>query len=135
MRAQTQQGVFVMTITGATLLIRGRLGGKPELRFTKGGQAVTNFSIAVEQGYGDNKRTEWVRVAIWGQQAEIVNQHLSTGDLVSCIAQNFSINAYVAKDGSVRGQLEITARRVDYIITRRNPSEAPPDEDSEDIPF
>jgi single-strand DNA-binding protein len=111
------------------------LGGKPELRFTKGGQAVTNFSIAVEQGYGDNKRTEWVRVAIWGQQAEIVNQHLSTGDLVSCIAQNFSINAYVAKDGSVRGQLEITARRVDYIITRRNPSEAPPDEDSEDIPF
>ena len=124
-----------MSITGATLLIRGRLGSEPELRFTKNGQAVTNLSIAVEQGYGDNKRTEWVRVAIWGQQAETVNQHLSTGDLISCAAEKFSINAYAAKDDSVRGQLEITARRVDYIITKRNPSEASPDEDIEEIPF
>jgi single-strand DNA-binding protein len=124
-----------MSVTSATLIIRGRLGSEPELRFTKNGQAVTNLSLAVEQGYGDNKRTEWVRVAIWGQQAETVNQHLSTGDLISCASENFSINAYVAKDGSVRGQLEITARRVDHIITKRNPSEASPDEDTEDIPF
>lgn len=123
-----------MSITGATILVRGRLGSAPELHYTKDGQAVTNLSIAVDQGYGDNQRTEWVRVAIWGKQGEAAHQYLSTGDLISCTAEIFSINAYVAKDGSVRGQLEVTARRVDYLITKRSLNEPPPQE-TDDVPF
>lgn len=125
-----------MASTAATILIRGRLGNEPELRYTKDGQAVTNLSLAVEQGYGDNKRTEWVRVAIWGdKQAEAANTWLSKGDLVAVYSESFRINAYAAQDGSIRGQLEVSARRVDYIITKRNPNEAPAAEEREDIPF
>ena len=99
-------------------------------------QVVTNLSLAVDQGYGDNRRTEWVRVAIWGEkQAEAANTWLSKGDLVTVYSESFRINAYAAQDGSIRGQLEINARRVDYIITKRSPNEPPPADESGDIPF
>lgn len=124
-----------MSITSATLIIRGRLGSDPELRFTKDGHAVTNISLAVDQGYGDNKRTEWVRVVIWGdKQAEAANTYLSKGDLVECHSSSFRISTWSSQDGSLRGQLEVSARRLDYIITKRNPNEPPPPSD-EDVPF
>ena len=125
-----------MSSTAATIIIRGRIGSSPEMRFTKEGQVVTNLSLAVDQGYGDNKRTEWVRVAIWGEkQAEAANTWLSKGDLVTVYSESFRINAYAAQDGSIRGQLEINARRVDYIITKRGPNEPPQVDESGDIPF
>ena len=99
-------------------------------------QAVTNLSLAVDQGYGDHKRTEWVRVVIWGEaQSSAALKFLSKGDLVSVTSESFRVSAWVAQDGSPRAQLEVTARRVDYIITKHNPNEAPQDETSEDIPF
>lgn len=125
-----------MASTSAQLHIIGRLGQDPELRYTKDGQAMTNLSLAVEQGYGDNKHTKWARVAIWGdKQAEAANTWLSKGDLVAVYSESFRINAYAAQDGSIRGQLEVSARRVDYIITKRNPNEAPAQQDDEKIPF
>jgi single-strand DNA-binding protein len=125
-----------MSSTAATLIIRGRLGGSPEMRYTKDGQAVTNLSLAVEQGYGDHQRTEWVRVVIWGEpQSAAAVKYLSKGDLVSVTSESFRVSAWAAQDGSPQGQLEVTARRVDYIITKRNPNEASPDEENKDIPF
>jgi len=125
-----------MASTATTLIFRGRLGQNPELRHTKDGKAVTNLSLAVDQGYGDNKRTEWIRVTLWNKQAEAANSWLSKGDLVSVESEIFRINAYAAHDGGIRGQLEVTARRVDYIITKRNPNEAPATNyEDETIPF
>lgn len=125
-----------MSSTAATIIIRGRLGSDPEMRYTKDGQAVTNLSLAVDQGYGDTTRTEWVRITIWGEaQSSAAVKFLSKGDLVECQSSRFRINAWATQDGSLRGQLEVTARRVDYIITKHNPNEAPPEEANEDIPF
>ena len=125
-----------MATTAITLIVRGRLGSAPEMHYTKNGQAVTNFSLAVEQGFGDHKRTEWVRVAVWGdRQGEAAVAHLSSGDLVECLASAFRVSAWTSKDGTARGQLEITARRVDYIITKRNAAETPEEDESEEIAF
>ena len=125
-----------MSSTAATILIRGHLGGSPEMRHTKDGQAVTNFNLAVEQGYGDNTRTEWVRVTVWGEaQSAASMKYLSKGDLVSVTSESFRVSAWTAQDGSPRGQLEVTARRVDYIITKRNPDAAPDGGEDEQIPF
>ena len=90
-----------MSKSAATIVVRGYIGNSPELRYTKEGQAVTNLSLAVNQGYGDNQRTEWVRVAIWGEKrAESANQNLSKGDLISCVADSFRVGAWVSQDVS-----------------------------------
>jgi hypothetical protein len=93
---------------------------------------VANFNLAIDQGYGERKTTAWVRVSVFGKQAEAAAQHLSKGDLVSVQSDFFRVAAWTSQDNSPQGQLEVTARRVDFIITKREQVEA----DNEDqMPF
>lgn len=120
--------------TSATLIFRGRLGSDPQLRTTQTGEPVANFNLAIDQGYGERKTTVWVRVAVWGKQAEACHQYLSKGDLVCVHAERFQVAVWSAQDKTPQGQLEVTARRVEFIITRRGPAaDTGADEDS--LPF
>lgn len=74
-----------MSVNKAILV--GRLGRDPETRYTSGGQAVANFTLATDETYKDRsgerqKRTEWHRVVLWGKLAEIAQQYLKKGMLV-----------------------------------------------------
>jgi len=120
--------------TSATLIFRGRLGSDPQLRTTQTGEPVANFNLAIDQGYGERKTTAWVRVTVWGKQAEACHQHLSKGDLVCVHSERFQVSAWVAQDNSPQGQLEVTARRVEFIITRRGPA-TDTGADEEPLPF
>ena len=66
----------------------GRLGKDPEVRFTAGGKAVANFSIACDESYKDasgekQKKTEWVNLVVWGNSVEAyVQPYLHKGDLI-----------------------------------------------------
>jgi single-strand DNA-binding protein len=74
------------------LIIVGRLGKEPELRYTPAGQAVANFSLATNRQYSARasspsagervKETIWFRVSCWGKQAEACSQYLHRGSLV-----------------------------------------------------
>ena len=87
-----------MSTTSAVLIFRGRLGSDPQLRTTKTGEPVANFNLAIDQGYGERKTTNWVRVTCWGKQAEACAQHLSKGDLVAVSSENFRVSAWAAQD-------------------------------------
>jgi single stranded DNA-binding protein len=55
------------------VILVGRLGKDPETRFTSGGQAVCNFSMATDETFKDRngerqKRTEWHRIVLWGKR-------------------------------------------------------------------
>jgi single-strand DNA-binding protein len=69
------------------VILVGRLGRDPETRFTSGGQAVANFSVATDETYKDRngerqKRTEWHKIVVWGKQAEIAQKYLKKGSLI-----------------------------------------------------
>lgn len=62
----------------------GRLGKDPEVRFTEGGAACCNFSIATDEKWEDKsgkkqERTEWHRCVAWGKQAEVIGQYAAKG--------------------------------------------------------
>lgn len=126
-----------MAVTNALLVVRGRLGSAPEARETKSGKTVVSFDLAVDQGFGESERTEWVRVSIWNEsQGRAAVRYLDKGDLISCQTESFRINAWVSRDGSARGQLEISPRRVDYLITKRSATDdGAAEQDNEPIPF
>ena len=84
--------------TSATLIFRGRLGNDPQLRTTQSGEPVANFNLAIDQGYGERKTTAWVRVSVFGQQAEACHQHLGKGDLVSVQSDTFRVATWQAQD-------------------------------------
>ncbi len=69
------------------VMLIGRLGRDPEMRYTPSGRAVTTFSVATSRSWntanGDRRtETEWFRVVAWGNLAEICNQLLHKGQQV-----------------------------------------------------
>lgn len=69
------------------VMIIGRLGKDPEMRFTPNGNPVTDFTVAAgrqwKNGEGENQEeTEWFSVVVWNKLAEICNQYLTKGSRV-----------------------------------------------------
>jgi len=60
----------------------GRLTKDPELRYTNGGIAVCNFSVACRNGYGNEKSTQYIKCAAWKKTAENISRYLCKGRLV-----------------------------------------------------
>ena len=95
------------------VILVGRLGRDPETRYTGGGQAVANFSIATDETYKDRngerqKRTEWHKIVVWGKQAEIAQQYLKKGSLVF-IEGRIQSREWQDKEGQKRTAFEIVA--------------------------
>jgi single-strand DNA-binding protein len=69
------------------LIVVGNLGRDPEMRYAPSGQAVTNFSVASNRQWTsadgtEMKETIWLRINVWGKQAEACNQYLKKGSKV-----------------------------------------------------
>ena len=95
------------------VILVGRLGRDPETRYTGGGQAVANFSVATDETYRDKagerqKRTEWHKIVVWGKQAEIAQQYLKKGSLVF-IEGRIQSREWQDKEGQKRTSFEIVA--------------------------
>ncbi len=95
------------------VILVGRLGRDPETRYTGGGQAVANFSVATDETYKDRngerqKRTEWHRITVWGKQAEIAQQYLKKGSLVF-IEGRIQSREWQDKEGQKRTSYDIIA--------------------------
>ncbi len=69
------------------VMLIGRLGQDPEVRYTQSNTAVATLNIATSERYKDGngelqEKTEWHRVVAWGRLAEICQQYLNKGSLV-----------------------------------------------------
>ena len=101
---------------GNTIIMIGRLGADPEMRYTPSGTPVTNFSLANDVGYGDNKTTVWFRVNCWNKQAEVANEYLAKGNRVQIVGE-LSERKYTANNGEQRSSLEIRCRELEFVET------------------
>jgi single-strand DNA-binding protein len=121
-------------MTYHTVILVGNLGRDPEMRYTPAGQAVTNFSIAVNDDYTNNngeriKRTIWVRVSAWGKQAENCNQFLKKGSKVlvegrlTADASTGSPRIWTKQDGTPGSSFEVSAQTVRFLSTRGDTGE------------
>jgi single-strand DNA-binding protein len=111
MLSSPSQGDFFMSVNKVILV--GRLGRDPETRYTGGGQAVANFSVATDETYKDKngerqKRTEWHKIVVWGKQAEIAQQYLKKGSLIF-IEGRIQSREWQDKEGQKRTSFEIVA--------------------------
>jgi single-strand DNA-binding protein len=100
-----------MSVNKAILV--GRLGRDPETRYTSGGQAVCNFTLATDETYKDRngerqKRTEWHRIVVWAKQAEIAQQYLHKGSLVF-VEGRIQTRQWDDREGQKRTTVEIVA--------------------------
>lgn len=93
----------------------GRLGKDPKMQFTPKGTAKTNFNVATDAGFGDNKKTVWVGMTAYGQLAEVLNQHLQKGSRIGFTAEVENMTTYQGNDGEVKPALYAKVLKVDFI--------------------
>jgi single-strand DNA-binding protein len=101
------------------VIIIGNLGADPELRYTQGGQAVSNFRVATNEKWTDKEgkpqeRTEWHRVVVWGRQAENCEKYLSKGRQVY-VEGRLQTREWDDKDGNKRYTTEVVAQTVQFL--------------------
>ena len=95
------------------VLLIGRLGADPELRYTADGVPVATFNVATSETYKDKsgakqEKTEWHRVVAWRKLGEIAGEYLKKGKLVY-IEGKIQSREYEGKDGVKRKTFEIIA--------------------------
>ncbi len=101
------------------VILLGRLGQDPELKYTPGGAAVCNFSMATTEAWTDKQgqkqeKTEWHRIVVWGKLAELCNQYLAKGRQ-AFVEGRLQTRSWDDKEGQKRYTTEIMANTVQFI--------------------
>ena len=92
-----------------TATVTGNAGKTPELRTSKSGKPMTNFSLAsTEKKDGP---TTWVDVVCFDEQADVVSQNIQKGDRV-VVTGRLSLETYEKKDGTQGFSLRLVAEEV-----------------------
>jgi len=123
-----------------------RIGKDAELR-SANGKPVLSLSVVYDIGYGANKKSQWLNLAMWGAQAEKVAEHFTKGKQLVVRVDDVHIEEYNGKS-SLKGTLvsfefvqdgkrESEPKYNQSIPQERRPQQrqAAPDLDDLDIPF
>lgn len=112
----------------------GRLGSDAGKKQTASGVSIATFSVACDAGWGDRKRTEWVRCAIFGKRAEGKLPDFLTKGTQLYFDGEPKMSAFTGKDGEARASLEVN---VDELILLGGGKEAKEKGEAfdDDIPF
>ena len=98
---------------GNVIIITGRLGKDPEQVDTKSGTPMCKFSLATDDGYGDNKKTNWHRVKVFGKTAEHCMTYLTKGRMVQVVGR-IEYDKY-DKNGVTVYTTDVMANSVEFI--------------------
>lgn len=101
------------------VILVGRLGQNPEIRYTPSGAAVANFSIATSESWTDKsnqkqEKTEWHRIVAWSKLAELCSQYLTKGRQVY-VEGRLQTRQWQDKDGQTRYTTEIQAQTIQFL--------------------
>lgn len=105
------------------IMIIGRLGRDPEMRYTPSGKPVTSFTVATSRTWntaeGERRvETEWFNVVAWGNLAEICKQYLTKGQLVY-VEGRLQTRNWDDAEGNKHTSVEIIASEMIMLSERR----------------
>ena len=127
------------------VILIGRLGRAPKVRYMPNGEAVCNFSVATSEKYTDKngqrqEATEWHNVTMYRKLAEIAGEYLKQGSQVY-LDGKIQSRKYQGKDGIERTAYEIIANEMKMLGgNAQTPAQKPQpaqaqDDISDDVPF
>lgn len=133
------------------VILVGRLGKDPEVRYTPSGAAVANFSLATSEEWKDKntgekqERTEWHRIVAWRRLGEICGEYLHKGSQIY-IEGRLQTRDWEDRDGNKRYTTEVIAQNMQMLdsagkagktesVEESIPVEEPISVPDDDIPF
>ncbi len=115
-----------------SVFLIGRLTRDPELRYAPSGSAVSNLGLATSRVFttqaGERKEEVcFVRIVVWGKQAEACSQYLSKGSQIF-VEGRLRSSSWETEAGEKRSRMEVVGRRIQFLD--KKPAEAPVVEES-----
>ncbi len=96
------------------VILLGRLGNDPELRYTTSGQPVANLNLATREYRQREEHTEWHRIVVFGQTAENCAKYLTKGRQIY-VEGRLQTRSWEDSNGVKRYQTEVVAHTVEFI--------------------
>lgn len=113
------------------IILMGRLGRDPEVRYTQSGTPVASFSLAVDRDFVDQatgrRHTDWIEVAAWNAKAKFAQQYFRKGQL-AVVEGRLQIRDWTDKEGAKRRTAEVVADQIYFAGAKA----APPSEGNAD---
>ena len=113
------------------IILMGRLGRDPEVRYTQSGTPVASFSLAVDRDFVDQatgrRPTDWIEVAAWNAKAKFAQQYFRKGQL-AVVEGRLQIRDWTDKEGAKRRTAEVVADQIYFAGAKA----APPSEGNAD---
>jgi single-strand DNA-binding protein len=111
------------------VILVGRLGRDPELKYTPSGAPVAKFSLATDESFKDKtgekqNRTEWHNIVAWNKLAEICGEYLTKGKLVY-IEGSIRSNQWQDQSGNKRTSYEIIANQMQMLGSKGDSERVP----------
>lgn len=105
----------------------GRLGADAVVKTLPSGKHVMEMSAAVNTGYGDYKKTLWVKIKVWGEKVNNIAPIFTKGALVGGSGE-LSTNTWTGTDGVQRTDIEVTCQTVNVLSSKKPTEQAAPAE-------
>lgn len=104
------------------VVLSGRLTSDPELKSTNSGLSVCNFTVANDVGYGDNKKTNFVKIVAWRGTAEFICKHFNKGNMIGIEGQ-LQVRKYQDNDGKDQYSTEVVASNIQFMEKKQDQSQ------------
>lgn len=118
----------------AKVFLTGNIG-KVESSYTPKGEMLTKFSLAVNIGYGENKRVNWYNCVVWGKSGEMAQKLLKVGTCMFLEGKQ-EIREWEDKNGNKRQSIEVTVTDFNIISGgRENGEDSSAESHGEDSPY
>ncbi|VAV85826.1 Single-stranded DNA-binding protein [hydrothermal vent metagenome] len=101
------------------VILVGRLGADPEIRYTPSGAAVANFTLATSENWKDKdgnkqEKTEWHKIVVFAKLAEICGQYLNKGKQIY-IEGRIQTRSWEDREGNKKYTTEIVANQMQML--------------------
>lgn len=123
------------------VILIGRLTKDPEMAYTPSQTALCKFTIAVDRQSKEEKTADYIRIVVWGKQAENCNRYLFKGKQVA-VNGKIQTGSYKDRDGKTVYTTDVIANNVEFLGGKAEAKADLPEEDlgtftyaSDDMPF
>lgn len=122
------------------VILMGRLTKDIEIRHTDSGKAVATFTVAVDNGHGENKKTDFINCVAWEKTAEFINNWFGKGRMIALVGR-ISTRTYEGQDGRKNYVTEVVVNEVFFADSKKDETapkeneEFTPVEDSAGLPW
>lgn len=100
-------------------ILQGRLTKDPELRHTGSGTPVCNFTIAIDNGYGENKTTDFINCVGWNKTAELIQKHFIKGKMI-IVEGRIQTRTWDGQDGKKNYSTDIIVSEFSFCDSKKD---------------